>query len=42
MKTVTDSSAPEDPKDPNDSLLFEYYTHFASAEQIEVMRKKIC
>ena len=40
MKIVTDSSAPEDPKDPNDSLLFDYYTHFATAEQLEVMRKK--
>lgn len=40
MKIVTDSSAPEDPKDPNDSLLFDYYKFFATADQIEEMRKK--
>jgi tryptophanyl-tRNA synthetase len=40
MKIVTDSSAPEEPKDPANSILFDLYKEFASAEQIEEMRQK--
>lgn len=40
MKIKTDSSAPEDPKDPDDSLLFDLYKEFAKPDQIESMRKQ--
>ena len=33
MKFKTDSSAPEDPKDPDDSLIFDLYKLFASESQ---------
>lgn len=38
MKIVTDSLAPEDPKDPDDSTIFQLYTQFATADQVETMR----
>lgn len=40
MKIKTDSSPPEAPKDPKDSLLFDFYKEFASAEQIEQMKER--
>ncbi len=35
MKIKTDSSPPEAPKDPNDSLIFTLYREFASAEEVD-------
>ena len=40
MKIKTDSSAPEDPKDPNDSIIFDLYKEFASVDQIENLRQR--
>ncbi|NCN95805.1 MAG: tryptophan--tRNA ligase, partial [Bdellovibrionales bacterium] len=40
MKIVTDSSPPEAPKNPEDSLLFDLYKLFASESQIAEMTKK--
>ncbi|MCF6277822.1 MAG: tryptophan--tRNA ligase [Anaerolineales bacterium] len=40
MRIVTDSKRPEDPKDPNQSTIYQLYQHFASAEQADVMRKQ--
>ncbi len=37
MRIVTDSTPVEDPKDPNDSLIFELYTLFASETDRETM-----
>lgn len=34
-KIVTDSTPPEEPKDPNDSLIFDIYKLFASADEIK-------
>lgn len=36
----TDSSAPTEPKDPGQSLLFDIYKQFATPEQIEALRAK--
>lgn len=36
----TDTSSPEDPKDPDSSSIFSLYQAFASKEQTEVMRQK--
>lgn len=33
MKIKTDSSAPEDPKDPEDSLIFDLFKYFSSKEE---------
>lgn len=35
----TDSSAPTDPKDPDTSLLFQLYQHFATSEEITELRQ---
>lgn len=35
----TDSSAPSEPKDPDSSLIFQLYTHFADAKAISDMRE---
>ncbi len=40
MKIVTDSTPPEAPKDPNDSLLFDLYKVFANKAQIEALHTK--
>lgn len=40
MKIKTDSSPPEEPKDPKDSLIFEIYAHFAGQEEIDSFRKR--
>lgn len=40
MKIVTDSSPPETPKDPDNSLLFDLYKIFATPAQVEEMRAK--
>ncbi|PFG06551.1 tryptophanyl-tRNA synthetase [Bacillus sp. es.034] len=39
-KIKTDSSLPEEPKDPDSSDIFSLYKEFASSEQTEIMRKK--
>lgn len=40
MKIKTDSLPPEAPKNPDDSLIFTLYQHFATAEQIENLRMR--
>jgi len=40
MRIVTDSSAPEEPKDPATSILFAIYREFAAPEQVEAMRER--
>lgn len=35
MKIKTDLSAPEEPKDPDNSLIFDLYKAFATPDQIE-------
>lgn len=40
MKIKTDSSAPEDPKDPNDSIIMDLYKLFASPTQVEKLSKR--
>lgn len=39
-RIVTDSSAPEDPKDPDDSLIMDLYRLFATSEQIKAEEEK--
>lgn len=39
-KIVTDSTAPEDPKDPNDSLIFDMYKFFATKEEQDILAKR--
>lgn len=39
-KITTDSSAPEDPKDPDDSLIMEIYRLFAGADEISDLEKR--
>ena len=40
MKIKTDSSSPESPKDPNNSLVFDLFKEFATPEQVENLRKR--
>ncbi len=40
MKIVTDSKRPEDPKDPDESTIYQLYQHFASDEEAQAMRKQ--
>lgn len=40
MKIKTDSTPPDQPKNPNDSLIFTLYKHFASPDQIEILSEK--
>lgn len=40
MKIKTDSSLPEEPKDPDSSLLFQIYQHFADESAITAMRER--
>lgn len=40
MKIKTDSTGPDDPKDPETSLIFDLYKEFAQAEQIQEMRER--
>lgn len=40
MKIKTDSRPPEEPKNPEDSLIFEIYEHFAEKEEINSFRKR--
>jgi len=40
MKIVTDSKRPEDPKDPDESTIYQLYQHFASKEEADAMRQQ--
>ncbi|MCB0365313.1 MAG: tryptophan--tRNA ligase [Bdellovibrionaceae bacterium] len=40
MKIKTDSTPPEAPKDPNNSLIFDLYKEFANVDQIEDFRAR--
>ncbi len=40
MKIISDSKRPEDPKDPDESVIFQMYRHFASAEEVSGMRQR--
>ncbi len=40
MKIVTNSQLPNEPKDPDDSAIFEIYKAFASAEEVAAMREQ--
>ena len=40
MRIVTDSKRPEDPKDPDDSTIYQLYQHFASQEESDALRKQ--
>ncbi len=40
MKIVSDSTAAEEPKSTKDNLLFDFYSVFASPEQIKIMAEK--
>lgn len=40
MRIVTDSKTPEEPKDPDESNIYNIYKHFATPEQIAENRKK--
>ena len=40
MKIKTDSSAPEDPKNPDDSLIMDIYKLFANQEQVDALAKR--
>ena len=40
MKITTDSTPPEAPKDPAQSLIFDLYKEFASPEQIDALAKR--
>ena len=37
-RITTDSSGPTEPKNPDESLIFDFYTEFATAEQVEILR----
>lgn len=38
MKIVSDSKRPEEPKNPDDSVIFQIYSHFASPDETKAMR----
>lgn len=38
MKIVTDSKLPAEPKNPDGSIIYRLYTHFATPEQVAAMR----
>jgi tryptophanyl-tRNA synthetase len=38
MRIVTDSKAPEEPKNPNSDNLYQIYQHFAPPERLEEVR----
>ncbi len=38
MKIVTDSKLPTEPKNPDENIIFQLYTHFATADETETMR----
>lgn len=38
MKIVTDSKLPADPKNPDESVIYQLYVHFAAPDEIQAMR----
>ena len=38
MKIVTDSKTPEEPKNPDENIVFQLYTHFATLDETAAMR----
>jgi tryptophanyl-tRNA synthetase len=40
MKITTDSKRPEEPKDPDQSTIFQLYQHFAPKAEADVMRRQ--
>ena len=38
MKIVTDSKTPEEPKNPDENIVFQLYTHFATLDEAAAMR----
>jgi tryptophanyl-tRNA synthetase len=40
MRIVTDSKAPDDPKDPDSCNIFNIYRHFAPAEDVAAVRAR--
>ncbi|MCL2331578.1 MAG: tryptophan--tRNA ligase [Proteobacteria bacterium] len=40
MRIITDSKLPEEPKDPDESTIFQLYQHFATRADIADLRKK--
>lgn len=39
MRIITDSKTPDEPKNPDESTIFQLYRHFATAVEIENLRK---
>ena len=40
MRIITDSKLPSEPKNPNDSTIFQLYRHFASPDEIAALRTR--
>jgi len=40
MRIITDSKLPEEPKNPDESTIFQLYKHFATADEINDLRNK--
>lgn len=40
MRIITDSKTPEESKNPDESTIFQLYTHFANADEIATLRKQ--
>lgn len=40
MRIITDSKTPEESKNPDESTIFQIYTHFANADEIAAFRKR--
>lgn len=40
MRIITDSKLPEEPKDPDESTIFQLYKNFANQQEIEELREK--
>ncbi len=40
MRIITDSKTPEESKNPDESTIFQMYSHFASADEIAALRKR--
>lgn len=39
MRIITDSKTPDEPKNPDESTIFQLYSHFANADEIEKLRQ---
>jgi tryptophanyl-tRNA synthetase len=39
MRIITDSKTPEEPKNPDESTIFQLYSHFANKQEIEQFRQ---